>query len=336
MNILITGGAGYIGSHTTLELLAQGHEVIIADNFSNSSPAAIERLKKLASKEIVVCEGDMCDKVFVASLFAQHNIDAAIHFAGFKAVGESVSDPISYYRNNIDSTLTLCEVMKDAGVRQLIFSSSASVYGDAKELPLRETSRVGAGIVSPYGRTKYMIEQILQDLAVSDPSWAITILRYFNPIGADKSGLIGEDPNGVPSSLLPYVSRVAIGKYGHVNVFGDDYNTPDGTCIRDYIHVLDLATGHVAALNHLKPSKKVDIYNLGTGKGVSVLEMIHAFEKASGKNIPYKVTERRAGDPSAGYADPSKAERELGWHATRTLEEACADSWKWQSQNPDV
>jgi UDP-glucose 4-epimerase len=225
--------------------------------------------------------------------------------------------------------------MKDAGVRKLIFSSSASVYGDADELPIRETSRVGAGILSPYGRTKYMIEQILQDLAVSDPSWEITILRYFNPIGADKSGLIGEDPNGRPNNLFPYISQVAVGQRDHVEVFGDDYDTPDGTGVRDYIHVADLATGHVAALNHLKSGKEASVYNLGTGKGVSVLEMIHAFEKACGKHIPYEIIERRAGDPSASYDDPSKAEQELGWRATRTLEEACADSWKWQSENPD-
>lgn len=335
MNILVTGGAGYIGSHTILELLAQGHEVIIADNFSNSSPVAVERLKKISSKEISVCEGDVCDKLFVASIFSQYEIDAVIHFAGLKAVGESVERPLEYYRNNIDSTLTLCGVMQDVGVRNLIFSSSASVYGDSEELPLRETSRAGIGILSPYGRTKYMIEQMLQDLAISDPSWAITILRYFNPVGADKSGLIGEDPNGIPNNLLPYISQVAVGKLDHVNVFGDDYDTPDGTGVRDYIHVADLAIGHVAALNHLKPSNEVSIYNLGTGRGVSVLELIRAFEEACGKPIPYKITERRAGDPSASYDDPSKAERELGWHATRTFEEACVDSWKWQSENPN-
>jgi UDP-glucose 4-epimerase len=335
MNILITGGAGYIGSHTALELLAQGHEVIIADNFSGSGSAVVERLKEISGKEITVYKGDLCDREFVTSIFSQHTIDAVIHFAGLKAVGESVERPLDYYRNNLDSTLTLCEVMKDSGVRKLIFSSSASVYGDAEELPVRETSRVGTGILSPYGRTKYMIELILQDLAASDKSWAITILRYFNPIGADKSGLIGEDPNGVPSNIFPYISQVAVGKLDHVNVFGGDYDTVDGTGVRDYIHVADLATGHVAALNHLQPKKEASVYNLGTGKGVSVLEMIHAFEKACGKRIPYEITGRRAGDPSASYSDPSKAAQELGWRATRTLEEACADSWKWQLANPN-
>lgn len=295
----------------------------------------IDRLKKISGQDILVRKGDICDKTFVASLFKENAIDAVIHFAGLKAVGESVKHPLRYYRNNIDSTLTLCEVMQNADVRKLIFSSSASVYGNSKELPLRETSQVGAGILSPYGRTKYMIEQILQDLAISDPSWAITILRYFNPIGADKSGLIGEDPSGIPNNIFPYISQVAVGKLGHVNVFGDNYDTPDGTGIRDYIHIADLASGHVAALNHLKPGKEAQLYNLGTGRGVSVLEMIHAFEKACGKSIPYKIIGRRAGDPSASYDDPSKAERELGWRAVRTLEEACADSWKWQSQNPN-
>lgn len=335
MNILVTGGAGYIGSHTVLELLEQGHQVVIVDDYSNSSPEAVKRLVEIAGTDIPVHQGDVKDGAFMASVFAEHAIDAVIHFAGFKAVGESVTNPLAYYRNNIDSTLTLCEVMKDAGVRKLIFSSTAAVYGDPQELPLLETSRAGEGILNAYGRTKYMIELILQDLANSDPSWEITVLRYFNPIGAHKSGKIGEDPNGIPNNLLPYIAQVAVGNLDHVNVFGDDYPTPDGTAIRDYIHVLDLAAGHVAALNKLKARNTIAMYNLGTGKGSSVFDMIHAFEKACGKPIPYKIAPRRAGDSVQTYADASKAERELGWKAIRTIEEACADGWKWQSQNPN-
>jgi UDP-glucose 4-epimerase len=335
MNILVTGGAGYIGSHTALGLLAQNHEVIILDNLSNSSAKVIPRLEKISGKKIQFYEGDLCDKSFTRQVFAENEIDAVIHFAGLKSVGESVSDPLSYYRNNIDSTLTLCEVMKDAGVRKLIFSSSATVYGDPEELPLKESSRTGEGILNAYGRTKYMIELILQDLVVSDPTWQITALRYFNPIGAHESGLIGEDPNGTPNNLLPYVAQVAVGKRDHINVFGDDYDTVDGTGVRDYIHVLDLASGHVAALEHLSANNQVDIYNLGTGTGVSVFEMIHAFEKACGKTLPYKVIERRPGDTATSYADVSKAKAKLGWQAVKTLDDACADSWRWQQQNPN-
>lgn len=335
MNILVTGGAGYIGSHTVLELLGQHHSVIILDNFANSSPEAIKRLEKISGKTIPNYEGDVCDKAFVSQVFADNSIDAVIHFAGLKSVGESVKDPLSYYRNNLDSTLTLCEAMKDAGVRKLIFSSSATVYGDPEELPLKESSRTGEGILNAYGRTKYMIELILQDLATSDPSWEITALRYFNPIGAHESGLIGEDPGGIPNNLLPYVSQVAVGKRDHINVFGDDYETPDGTAIRDYIHVYDLATGHVAALNHLTAGGTIGVYNLSTGKGASVFDVIHAFEKACGKSLPYEVVGRRAGDSVESYGDPSKAKEELGWEAVKTLDDACADSWRWQSQNPN-
>jgi len=334
MTILVPGGAGYIGSHTVLELLNQGHDVVIADNLSNSNALVVERLKKISGKDIMFEKGDMCDEAFVDSLFSKYEIDAVIHFAGWKAVGESVQNPLKYYHNNIDSLLTLCGVMQKVGVRKLIFSSSASVYGDVQESPIRETSRVGVGIISPYGRTKYMIEEILQDLAASDPTWEITILRYFNPIGSDKSGLIGEDPH-FPNNLFPYITQVAVGKRDHLNVFGDDYDTADGTCVRDYIHVADLSTGHVAALNHLKAHNTAAIYNLGTGKGVSILDMIHAFEKASGKHIPYTVIARRPGDPAAYYSDPSKAERELGWRAKKTLVEACEDGWRWQSMNPN-
>jgi UDP-glucose 4-epimerase len=334
MKILVTGGAGYIGSHTALQLLDKGHEVVIADNYLNSSSIVIDRIKEISGKDVDVRNGDVCDRSFVKSLFASNDIDAVIHFAGLKAVGESVEKPLAYYRNNIDSTLTLCEAMQEVGIKKLIFSSSASVYGISKEMPLRETSPVGAGIISPYGRTKYMIEQILQDLVVSDPSWSITLLRYFNPIGADKSGLIGDDPNGIPNNLLPYITQVAVGKLDHVSVFGGDYNTVDGTGVRDYIHVLDLAAGHIAALDHLEEEKGANIYNLGTGKGASVLEMIRAVEKASGKTIKYEIVGRRTGDPDESYADVTKAADELGWNAIHSLDEACADGWKWQSMNP--
>lgn len=335
MNILVTGGAGYIGSHTVLELLKEGNDIVIVDNFANSSPEAVRRLEQISGRTITLCEGDLCNKAFVEKVFAENTIDAVIHFAGLKSVGESVTNPLSYYRNNIDSTLTLCEVMRDTGVRKLIFSSSATVYGEPEALPLKETNRTGDGILNAYGRTKYMIELILQDLAASDPTWQITALRYFNPIGAHESGLIGEDPNGIPNNLLPFVAQVAVGKRDHVNVFGDDYNTPDGTGVRDYIHVYDLATGHVAALKHLSANNKIAVYNLGSGRGVSVFEMIHAFEKACGKTLPYEVVARRPGDTDASYGDPTKAETELGWKAVKTLDQACADSWKWQSQNPN-
>lgn len=335
MNILITGGAGYIGTHTVLELLQQNHQVVILDNFANSSPEAVRRVEKISGQTIPVCQGDLCDKQFVTQVFKDHTIDAVIHFAGLKSVGESVKDPLGYYRNNLDSTLTLCEVMQETGVRKLIFSSSATVYGEPEELPLKETSRTGEGIANPYGRTKYIIELILQDLIKSDPTWQITALRYFNPIGAHPSGLIGEDPNDIPNNLLPFIAQVAVGKRDHLNIFGDDYDTPDGTAIRDYIHVLDLAAGHVAALSHLSSNGQVDIYNLGTGKGSSVFDMLHAFEKACGKKLPYEITARRAGDVAISYSDPSKAKKELGWEAAKTIEEASADSWKWQSQNPD-
>lgn len=335
MKILVTGGAGYIGSHTVIELLTDQHEVVVVDNFSNSNQLVIERLEKIAGQPITVCQGDVCDKDFLTTVFEQYDIDAVIHFAGLKAVGESVELPLKYYRNNIDSTLTLCEVMQEAGVRKLIFSSSASVYGNAKKLPIQETDEVGTTIVSPYGRTKFMIEQILHDLAASDPSWAITILRYFNPIGAHKSGLIGEDPSGIPANILPYVAQVAVGKREFISVFGDDYATHDGTGVRDYIHVVDLAAGHVAALGKMTPQADTTVYNLGTGQGASVLDVIHAFEKACGATLAYKITDRRPGDPDASYSDPSKAEQELNWRAVRTLEEACEDSWRWQSMNKD-
>jgi len=331
-HILVTGGAGYIGSHTTLELLEKGYHVTVVDNLSNSSQESLRRVEKITGKSVDFHQLDLCDKTSLEKIFAKQSFDAVIHFAGLKAVGESVAEPLKYYQNNLDSTLTLCEVMQAHNVKQLIFSSSATVYGTVETLPLQETSRVGVGITNPYGRTKFMIEEILRDLSTADPSWQITILRYFNPIGAHESGLIGEDPDGIPNNLLPYISQVAVGKLDKVRVFGNDYDTPDGTGIRDYIHVVDLAQGHVAALEHAKPG--VATYNLGTGKGVSVFELLHAFERAANKTIPYEVVARRPGDIASCYADASLAKKELGWQAQKTLEQACEDAWRWQSNNP--
>jgi UDP-glucose 4-epimerase len=335
MNVLITGGAGYIGSHTLIELTAAGHEPVVVDNLSNSSKESLVRVEKITGKKIPFYELDCMNKAALAAVFGKHTIDCAIHFAGLKAVGESVSQPLRYYRNNIDTTLTLCEVMQDKGVRKLIFSSSASVYGEPERLPLDETCRTGIGISNPYAQTKFMIEQILRDLVMADPTWQITILRYFNPIGAHGSGLIGEDPNDVPNNLLPYIAQVAVGKLEKLQVFGNDYDTPDGTGVRDYIHVVDLARGHLAALKHLPSAGHVALYNLGTGKGASVMELIHAFEQASGKQIPYAVVARRPGDWAAAYADCARANRELDWKAEKTIEDACADAWRWQSRNPN-
>ncbi len=326
--MLVTGGMGYIGSHTIAELISAGYKPVIADNLANSKAAVLDRLEKITGQAIDFVQADICDKDAVQSLFKTYDIDAVIHFAGLKAVGESVREPLHYYATNIESTLTLCEVMQENGVKNLVFSSSATVYGDPKELPLMETSPTGQGITNPYGQTKYMIEQILKDLAASDEEWSITSLRYFNPIGAHESGTIGEDPNGIPNNLLPYVSQVAAGKLEKLSIFGNDYDTPDGTCIRDYIHVTDLARGHIAALWSLKPG--YETYNLGTGKGTSVLELVHAFEQACGKQIPYEVTKRREGDAVACYADATKAEEFLAWQAELSIERACEDSWRWQ------
>lgn len=334
MNILVTGGAGYIGTHTIVELLSLGHDVVAVDNLSNSSQESINRVEKITGKKIELCIQDLCDTSATNQLFDAHQFDAVIHFAGLKAVGESVSRPLTYYHNNIDSTLSLCQAMQSHGVKKLIFSSSATVYGTPSELPLKETSRVGVGITNPYGQTKYMIEQILRDLSVADAEWQITSLRYFNPVGAHDSGLIGEDPSGTPNNLLPYVAQVAVGKLEKLQIFGDDYDTVDGTGVRDYIHVVDLAKGHVAALQHFGEPGQTKIYNLGTGKGVSVLELVHSFEKASGKTIPYQIVARRPGDVAACYADCGQAAKELGWTAKKSLEDACTDSWRWQSQNP--
>ena len=333
MNILVTGGAGYIGSHTIVELLDNDHTVVVVDNLSNSNKESLRRVEKISDTTIPFYNIDVRDSDALEKIFNENSFDAVIHFAGLKSVGQSVLHPIEYYNNNIDSTLVLLQVMKKHGVKKLVFSSSATVYGNPSELPLKETSRVGIGITNPYGQTKFMIEQILRDLSIADKSMEITLLRYFNPVGAHKSGLIGEDPNDIPNNLLPYISRVAVGKLEKVGVFGNDYNTPDGTGVRDYVHVVDLAKGHVAALKHIEPG--VATYNLCTGRGVSVLELIAAFSKAAGKNIPYKIAPRRAGDIASCYATAEKSNKEIGWFAEKSIDEACEDSWRWQSQNPN-
>ncbi|MEP1307594.1 MAG: UDP-glucose 4-epimerase GalE [Balneola sp.] len=333
MAILVTGGAGYIGSHTVLELLQLGNEVVVVDNLSNSSKESLKRVESITRKVPIFYELDLLDKSSLENVFEKHSIDSVIHFAGYKAVGESVQKPMMYYENNINSTLVLCEVMKKYNVRNLVFSSSATVYGDPEAVPITEESSLSA--TNPYGRTKLFIEYILKDLHVSDSSWNIALLRYFNPVGAHKSGLIGEDPNDIPNNLMPYVSQVAVGKLKQLSVFGDDYSTPDGTGVRDYIHVVDLALGHLKAIDKLKSDPGLVIYNLGTGKGTSVLDMIKAFENASGKNVDYKIAPRRAGDIATCYAHPAKAENELGWKAERGIKEMCEDAWKWQSKNPN-
>ena len=331
--ILVTGGAGYIGSHTLIELINNNFEVVVIDNLANSSRESLRRVEQITGHEIPFIEAGVRDQSVLDDIFTTYSIDSVIHFAGLKAVGESVAKPLEYYDNNLVSTLALLEAMREHNVKQLVFSSSATVYGSPSELPLRETSTVGVGLTNPYGKTKYMIEQIIQDYCAADPAFEATILRYFNPIGAHQSGQIGEDPNGIPNNLLPYVAQVAVGKLQSVGVFGNDYDTPDGTGIRDYIHVVDLARGHVAALQHMKAG--ASIYNLGTGSGTSVLEIIKAFSKACGRDLPYEIKPRRAGDIAACYADCSKAESELGWRAELSIEQACADSWRWQSQNPN-
>lgn len=325
--ILITGGAGYIGNHTVVELVAAGYEPVIIDNFLNSHPSALERLKQLTGQDTPFHEVDMCDKAALAKIFEQYEFDGVIHFAGLKAVGESVEKPLEYYRNNLVSTLNLCELMVEHGIKQLVFSSSATVYGVPDSVPITEDFPIRS--TNPYGWTKVMIEQILDDLVVAQPDMQIIKLRYFNPIGAHESGVIGEDPNGIPNNLLPYVAQVAVGIRDKVHVFGDDYDTPDGTGVRDYTHVVDLAKGHVAALKHMPASGSV-AYNLGRGEGYSVLEVIQAFGKACGKDVPYEIVARRAGDVDSCYADPSKANQELEWKAEKTLDDACRDAWKWQ------
>lgn len=333
MKVLVTGGAGYIGSHTTLELLQSGHDVVVVDDLSNSSRESLRRVAEITGREPEFYELDICDEAALDSVFAQGDIDAVIHFAGYKAVGESVEKPIMYYGNNLGSTTTLLKVMDKYGVHKLVFSSSATVYGDPAKLPITEDMPLSA--TNPYGQTKLMIEQILQDVAASSDKWNITSLRYFNPVGAHESGRIGEDPSGIPNNLLPYVSQVAIGKREKVSVFGDDYDTPDGTGVRDYIHVVDLAQAHLAALEHLNHAGEYKAYNIATGNGVSVLELIAAFGQAAGREIPYEIVARRPGDIATCYADPGLAEKELGWKAKLSIERACEDGWRWQSQNPD-
>jgi len=331
MNILVTGGAGYIGSHCCVELLAAGHDVTVVDNLCNSSRVALDRVAQIAGRQPRFVEADLRDATALEQLFASSRFDAVIHFAGLKAVGESVQKPLLYYENNIGGTLRLIEAMERAGLRRIVFSSSATVYGDARSLPIPESAPLSAS--NPYGQTKLVIEQILRDQHRADPRWDIVILRYFNPVGAHSSGLIGEDPAGIPNNLLPYISQVAVGRLECLSVWGNDYPTPDGTGVRDYIHVVDLALGHVAALQHSGDSA-LRTYNLGTGSGCSVLQMIAAFERASGRAIPYRIAARRAGDIASCYADPALAAAELGWRAQRDVDEMCRDTWNWQSRNP--
>ena len=333
MNILVTGGAGYIGSHTCLLLLEAGHSVIVVDNLSNSSRESLKRVKTLTGKDVKFYETDLLDKSRLELVFKENVIDSVIHFAGLKAVGESVSIPLHYYHNNLTGTLNLCSLMTEYKVKNIVFSSSATVYGDPEIIPITESASLHA--TNPYGRTKLMLEEILQDLYVSDNTLNIAILRYFNPIGAHESGQIGEDPNGIPNNLVPFVAQVAVGKRDKVGVFGNDYDTPDGTGVRDYIHVMDLAAGHLKALEKLNSKPGVVIYNLGTGNGYSVLDVIKAFAEASGKEIPYEIGPRRAGDIATCYAEPTFAETELGWKAEKNMNDMCVDSWRWQSQNPN-
>lgn len=333
MKILVTGGAGYIGSHTIIELIADNHEVVIVDNLSNSCIESVKRTEKITNKTIPFFQTDLCDYDDLEKIFSSIKFDAVIHFAGMKVVSESIHNPVKYYENNLLSTLNLLKLMKKYSVKKLLFSSSAAIYGPAKILPVTEESPTGIGITNPYGQTKFMIEQILRDVHISDSEMEIVALRYFNPVGAHESGLIGEKPNEIPTNILPYISQVAVGKLKEVSVFGDDFETPDGTGVRDYIHVVDLAKGHVAAIDQIKPG--FTAYNLGTGKGTSVIELIGYFEKAANKKIPYVIKPRRSGDMAASCASAKKAEKELGWTAKKTIEEACADSWRWQSQNPN-
>ena len=331
--LLVTGGAGYIGSHTVVELLGAGHDVVILDNFSNSSPKVVDRIEEIAGRRPQLVEGDAGDRSTLQQLLSRHRIDATIHFAGYKAVGQSVAKPLAYYGNNVGGTVVLLECLEEAGARRFVFSSSATVYGDPASVPIREDFPTGP--TNPYGRTKWYIEHMLNDLAVASPDWSIGILRYFNPVGAHVSGRIGENPRGIPNNLMPFVTQVAVGKRPQLSVFGGDYPTPDGTGVRDYIHVVDLALGHLAALEKVARGKGAWTINLGTGIGYSVLDIVKAFEKASGRPIPYQIVDRRPGDVAQCYADPSLAAQELGWRATRDLQTMCADSWRWQEGNPE-
>ena len=333
MKVLVTGGAGYIGSHTCVELLKRGMEVVVVDNLVNSSAKALERVQEITGKDLTFYQQDVRDRAALHKVFEQHDIGCAIHFAGLKAVGESVAMPLEYYDNNLFSTITLCEVMREHGVKNIVFSSSATVYAGDNEMPLRESSRIGS-CTNPYGWTKFMSEQILRDTAAADEGWAVALLRYFNPIGAHASGLIGEDPRGIPNNLMPYIAQVAVGRRDHLNVFGDDYDTPDGTGVRDYIHVVDLARGHVAAIDYMLKHRGESIFNLGTGQGYSVLDVVHAFERVTGQRIPYEIVGRRPGDLATVYASPDKSAEKLGWKAQYGIEDMCRDTWAWQSKNP--
>ncbi len=332
MRILVTGGAGYIGTHAVVELLEAGHGVVIVDNLSNSKRGALERVHGITGSDFTFHEADIRDRRALTAIFEEEDLDAVIHFAGLKAVGESTDKPWEYYSNNVAGTLTLLEVMEAQGVRSLVFSSSATVYGAPDEVPIPETAPIRA--TNPYGHSKVMIEQILRDLSQSDPRWSVCLLRYFNPVGAHASGRIGEDPNGIPLNLLPYITQVAVGRLERLRVFGDDYDTPDGTGVRDYIHVVDLAQGHLAALDRHRGDPGCHVYNLGTGKGTSVLELVQAFEEVTGRSLPREIVGRRPGDIAQCYADASRAEAGLGWRAVKTLEDMVADSWRWQSDNP--
>jgi len=334
MNILVTGGAGYIGSHTCVELLQAGHTPIVVDNYCNSCEESLNRVERITGKPVVRYELDVRDREKLSAVFAAHSIDCVIHFAGLKAVGESVGIPLAYYDNNLNSTITLCSVMKEYGVKRFIFSSSATVYSGDNSMPLRETDKTGS-CTNPYGWTKYMCEQILTDTAKANPDWSVVLLRYFNPVGAHESGLIGENPKGIPNNLMPYISQTAVGKREHLTVFGNDYPTPDGTGVRDYIHVVDLAVGHVSAIEYAAAHTGVEAINLGTGIGYSVLDIVHAFEAASGRRIPYAIGARRPGDLPTCYSNADKSAELLNWHAQKGLKEMCEDTWHWQSNNPD-
>ena len=334
MNILVTGGAGYIGSHTCVELLQSGYTPIVVDNLCNSNAESLRRVEQITGKSVKFIQGDVRDEAVLDAAFSQYDITCVIHFAGLKAVGESVAKPLAYYENNLGSTMVLCRVMAKHGVKKLIFSSSATVYSGDNEMPLRETSKTGS-CTNPYGWTKYMGEQILRDIAKADPDWSVVLLRYFNPVGAHASGLIGEHPNGIPNNLMPFISQTAVGKRDHLNVFGNDYDTPDGTGVRDYIHVVDLAKGHVAAINYLLKNSGEAVFNLGTGHGYSVLDMVKAFEAVNQVAVPYEIAPRRPGDLATCYADPAKSLKVLGWQAERDQHDMCRDSWNWQRKNPN-
>jgi UDP-glucose 4-epimerase len=333
MKILVTGGTGYIGSHTTLALLEAGFDVVVLDNLSNSSDAALHAVEAICGKRALMIHGDVCDRPLLDRIFQQHAIDAVLHFAGLKAVGESVRKPLEYYEANVGGSITLCQAMAAAGVFRLVFSSSATVYGAPEQMPISEEVPTGSP-TNPYGQSKLIVENVLRDLCSAEPRWSVALLRYFNPIGAHASGHLGEDPNGIPNNLVPYISQVAVGSLKELSIFGDDYPTSDGTGVRDYIHVVDLADGHIKALQSISQTTGINIWNLGTGDGYSVMQVLHAFEQASGRPVPYRILPRRSGDVAESLADPSKAERELGWKATRSLQQMMTDTWRWQSNHP--